>query len=443
MIRVEIERVGQLRHLALATGRKAFHVLDAQIAGGECAGLVHRHHLHLGELLHRGPAAKEHAAPRAPRDRREDRRRNRKHQRARRRHHEQRHRVVKRAHISLHREKRAMPQAEPPNEEHHEGQREDGVGVARAEFVREPLRRRLVALRVLNEVDDLLQRALLRRTRDHGLDYAPQIDGAREQRIAHAFLHRRSLAGEVRLVRRRLALRDLGVHGELLARLDPQPHPRGQFRHRHHPLHTRGIEHRGRFRGGVEKRTDLPLRAFHGEMLQRSGERKQEEQPRAFRPFANRRCTRRHRQHEEVHVHFSHPQFLPHLADREPRARQIRRGEKPQRQPRVRVFRPPAREAKDQAGQAGRELHLPLALVIVIVPRRVNLDRPRAHPRQPAAARRVVVGFGSVVRVHARKLCRIAAALCQPAKCVRTICASPWATGVWFLRESQSSIFAP
>ena len=178
MIRVEIERVGQLRHLALTAGGKTFHVLHAQIAGGECAGLVHRHHLHLGELLHRRPAAKEHAAPRAPRDRREDRRRDRKHQRARRRHHEQRHRVVKRAHISLHREKRAMPQAEPPNEEHHEGQREDGVGVARAEFVRETLRRRLVALRVLNEVDDLLQRALLRRTRDHGLDYAPQIDGA-------------------------------------------------------------------------------------------------------------------------------------------------------------------------------------------------------------------------------------------------------------------------
>lgn len=182
-------------------------------------------------------------------------------------------------------------------------------------------------------------------------------------------------------------------------------------------------------------------------MLQRSGERKQEEQPRAFRPFANRRRTRRHRQHEEMHVHFSRPQFLPHLADREPRARQIRRGEKSQRQPRVRAFRPPAREAKDQAGQAGRELHPPLALVIVIVivivPRRVDLARTRAHARQPAAARRVVVGFGFVVRVHARKLCRTATALCQPAKRVRTICASPWATGVWFLRESQSSIFAP
>ena len=62
----------------------------------------------------------------------------------------------------------------------------------------------------------------------------------------------------------------------------------------------------------------------------------------------------------------------------------------------MRLRGPPAREAEDQAQHARSELHPPLALVVVVVPRRVHVGRARGHAREPAPARRVVV----IVRVH-------------------------------------------
>ena len=51
---------------------------------------------------------------------------------------------------------RTMMKREPPDEEHGDGEREDGVGVTRAEFVGETLRGSFVALRGLNEPNDAL-----------------------------------------------------------------------------------------------------------------------------------------------------------------------------------------------------------------------------------------------------------------------------------------------
>ena len=130
-------------------------------------------------------------APRAERDGREDRRRDAQHQRARRRDDQQRHRPVERAPRRRRRrdERRAgrSPSHHTKNIAAHSA--EHAVGVVRAEFVGEPLRRGAHLLRVLDEVDDLLQRALARRTQHAAFEQPVEIDRAGEQIVAEALGH--------------------------------------------------------------------------------------------------------------------------------------------------------------------------------------------------------------------------------------------------------------
>ena len=74
---------GDLGDFTLAAGREALHFFHTQFAGGERAGLVHRHHLSLREIFHRCAPAKQNAAPRSTRNGREHGGRNRKHERTR------------------------------------------------------------------------------------------------------------------------------------------------------------------------------------------------------------------------------------------------------------------------------------------------------------------------------------------------------------------------
>src|SRR5262249_46007824 len=92
MIRVVIQRSGQLQHVALTSGEKAFDGSDAELACGQRPRLVHGYHADFTELLHRGSSAEEDTSPCATRDSREDGGWNGENQRTRRGDDQQRHR---------------------------------------------------------------------------------------------------------------------------------------------------------------------------------------------------------------------------------------------------------------------------------------------------------------------------------------------------------------
>ena len=66
------DRVGQLRNLVLAPGRKTFDALDLQFAGRERAGLVHGNDRNLAEIFDGGATAEKDATAGAPGDGGED-----------------------------------------------------------------------------------------------------------------------------------------------------------------------------------------------------------------------------------------------------------------------------------------------------------------------------------------------------------------------------------
>ena len=72
-----------------------------------------------------------------------------------------------------------------------------------------------------------------------------------------------------------------------------------------------GVDERGHFGGVAKERPDFALRTFHGVMLQRPGEREQEEQDDALIPLIHRRAAGRDGEHEEMNVQTALAKPLP------------------------------------------------------------------------------------------------------------------------------------
>ena len=374
------ERIGQLRHLALAPRRKTLHALHLKLARGQRAGLVHRHHVHLREIFHRRAAAKENAAPRAARDGRQHRRGNRQHQRAGRRHDQQRHRLVKRALACARGNKRRTSRRQPPDEKHHRRQRENAPGVGGAELVGESLRRRLEMLRLLDQLDDLLQRTFPGGPQHDRLDHAGEIHRPGQQRVTDLLLHRHRFAGEIRFIGRRAAFQHLGIDGELLIGFDQQALAGAQLLHGRGDFMALLVEHKRGLGRVLEQRTNLAARPAHRVMLQRAGEREEKQQHRAFAPRADGRAARRDREHEEMHVEMALLQSFPNFLRGEPRAGQIRYDVAGQRG--VARTEKKSRQSERATERRRRELPLPFVLVVFLV-RQVDFARDELRQREP------------------------------------------------------------
>ena len=274
-------------------------------------------------------------------------------------------------------DERRVTKNAPPDEKHEHGQAEDGVGVAATKFVGKALRRGLEVLGLLDEPDDLLQRALAGGPQDDGLDRAPEIDGAGEQRVPNLLLYGGSFAGEVGFVRRRRAGDHFGIDRELVAGLDEQAHPRREFLDGHNALGVAGVQHGGGLGGGFEERGNFPLRTAHRVMLQRAGQRKQKQQRRTLAPRTHAGATHGDGEHEEMNVELAFLQAFPDLLRGEPGTAEIRREEQRQR-PRATEQR--GRQPKRAAENGREELLLPFLDVRLGV-MDVDLTRHEPGPR--------------------------------------------------------------
>ena len=334
-----LQRIRQPSDVTLASSREALDLLHAQFARRERARLVHRHHRDLRQILHGRTATKKNTALRTPRDRGENGGRNRQHQRARRRHDQQRHRLVEGALRRRGGLERLAAKSEPPHEKHQRGQREDAVGVSRAELVREPLRRRFQMLRLANQMNDLLQRALARLAQHRRLDRAPQVHRTRQHRVADFLFDGRRFPSEVRFITRRRAFHDLGIDGKLFTGFDEQSHSGLQVVDWFAMLVPLGIQHDRLLWRVLEQRTNLPARPAHRVMLQRAGDREEEEQHRTLAPRTDARAANRDGEHQEMNVQRALLEQLPNLMHGEPRTRDI--GEDVERQRKLRLARQP------------------------------------------------------------------------------------------------------
>ena len=148
-----------------------------------------------------------------------------------------------------------------PHTEHRRAQCQDAVGVARAEFIGEALRRGAQGLGVFDKGDDFLQRALAGRTQDAAFEQAVEVERSGEQVVAGGLGHGAGFAGEVGFVACAFALGNTGVRGHLLAADDAHRHARAQVGDRHLDFRARVVEHGGRARRAVQERADLALGA--------------------------------------------------------------------------------------------------------------------------------------------------------------------------------------
>src|SRR6266571_3333697 len=370
------ERIHQLGHVALPARRKAFNPLDSQFASGQRAGFVHRDDSDLGEFFNGRAAAKENAALRGPGNRRQHRRGDRKDEGARRRHDQQRHRPVKRAPARYGRDERVIAQPQPPDKKHQQRQAQDGVSVAGAEPIRESLRGRFEMLRLFDQVNDLLQRALAGGPKNGGLDHAPQIQRSRQRRVAHRFVHRRCFTGQVRLVGGASALDDFSIYRKLFARLDEQSLAGLQLVHWHGPFAAVFVHQRRDLGRGFEQRTDFAVRSAHGVVLQRSGKRKEKQQRRAFAPGADARAAEGDGEHEKMHVQRASLEQLPDFVNGKPTAGQISQEVKGERRPAL--AQKIGAQTQYAAQARGEQLSLPLVFVVRFVRQH---DFARHQPR--------------------------------------------------------------
>ncbi len=303
MGRKAFEGEGKLRHFRLAARREALDGLDAQFARGERAGLVEGNGVDGGQFLDGGAAAEENAVAGAPGNRRQHGGRDREHQRARGGHHQQRHGVIKGAVPEV-------PGSEGRLAETAATRRRTSRGRAPARCRCNSVPNRSVnccagAFRCWASLIKwmIFCKELSATGRSTSTSTAPQrlmVPG--EDAVANGLRDGRDFAGEVGFVAGGLAFDDLGIHRELGAGLDQQPHAGAQLLHLHLALMALGVKHRGGLGSLAEERPNLPLRAAQRKALQRAGKGKQEQQRRAFAPGADAGAAQSDRQHEEVDV---------------------------------------------------------------------------------------------------------------------------------------------
>ena len=261
--------------------------------------------------------------PRTERDGGKNRRWHREHERARGHHHEQRHRAVKCARVPVSGNERRQTEHEPPHEKYRGAQGEHDRRVARAEAIREALHRRLQFLRVLDEADDSLQRAVLRGAEHAAFDYAPEIHRASETGVADGLRDWLRLAGEHRLIARALTFLDEDVHGHLLIGSHAHGLVRPEFGDGHLALFA--ILDQARELGRIlQKSADLALRPAVGKPLHRAGRGKEKQQHCSLGLLADEDRAEGDQPHQEIRPEFPLPDPPPHFRREIPPARQVR-----------------------------------------------------------------------------------------------------------------------
>ena len=125
-------------------------------------------------------------------------------------------------------------------------------------------------LGLFDEMNDLLQGALLRAAQHAHFNAAPQVQRAGQHAVADRLVHGQRFTGEVGFVGRSPAFADLGVHRELFARFDEQPHAGSQLLDRHRAFNAVFIHPRRHFRRGFEQRSDFTMGAAHRVMFERA-----------------------------------------------------------------------------------------------------------------------------------------------------------------------------
>ena len=199
---------------------------EGEVSRSQGPGLVEGDNPDIRERLDRGSSPEEDAPPSSACDRREDRGWDGENEGAGGGDHKQGHGPVEGAGRPLRCPERGESQHEPPDEEHHGADAEDGPGVAGAKPVGEPLGGGLEVLGVLDQADDLLEGTLAGRPQDLSLQHTPEIDRAREGRVSGMLRYGNSLPGHVRLVAGTLSAEHLKVGRDLLSRRHENPHSR-------------------------------------------------------------------------------------------------------------------------------------------------------------------------------------------------------------------------
>ena len=167
--------------------------------------------------------------------------------------------------------------------EHPQGQ--DARGVHPGEPLHEPLGPALLLLGLDDEVHDLGQRVVLVRSGRLDRQDARAVQRAGEHLLPDCLLDRDRLAGHRRLIERRRALGDGAVGGQALAGADQEPVTDGQVLGRHLDL-LAVSQQRHRLGGQVHQRPNGAFGAGLGELLQRLGDRVEEDEHRRFAPLA-------------------------------------------------------------------------------------------------------------------------------------------------------------
>ena len=126
--------------------------------------------------------------------------------------------MVKRALALFCGSKRGEAQRQPPDKEHGKGKTEHAICVKRSEFVRELLRRGLLVLGFLNQMNDLLEGAFMRRPKHQHLHRPPKIERAGQHGITRGFIHRGGFTRQVGFIGSGAALENFRVDWKLPAR---------------------------------------------------------------------------------------------------------------------------------------------------------------------------------------------------------------------------------
>ena len=216
MLAGPLQAGSQPQKLSLRPTGQGHHRRELRLALGERAGLVHHQRVNLFQNLQGLGVLDEHTGSGAAAGSDHDGHRRRQSQRARAGDDEHRHR----AHESVG-QARLRPDQRPDDESNHSHQhhRRNEVG---GHHVGQALDGGAAALGFADQADDVGQQRLAAHALGPHDEAAGAVDGAAGDVVALDFLHRDGFARDHGLVHRAVAVQDHAVHGNLLARANPE-----------------------------------------------------------------------------------------------------------------------------------------------------------------------------------------------------------------------------
>jgi hypothetical protein len=294
MLRMALHGRGDRQQIVLPHARRWNDVRHLRLAQRERAGLVERDCSQRAQVLEVRSALDQHSVTRRLRDSRAYGGGSAERQRAGRGCDEQRHAPIE-----------AHPPVPEPEQRRQDNQQQVGNQHRRhedsLEALGETLRRRLLRLRLFQQLDDTIQGPITRGPGRDDLQRSIAVDGACEDLVSRPLLHRHRLTRDRSLVDGRLSRLDVAVHRDPLRGSDDNEFSRGDLLHRHlDRLITSYDACHGRRQ--IRQRSDGAPRTAKRVVLQRVGERKEEKEKRAFGPLAENRRADGGEKHEQIDV---------------------------------------------------------------------------------------------------------------------------------------------